>query len=125
MVVVDETGGTRPSCVRRHAGLALRRPTQHPLALYAPISQSALPRVTAHTLEARFAAALSNATFNILLPLVGGIVTDNGGLLAHAAIVAREYGIPVVVGTREATKRIQDGDRLRVDGDAGKVRALG
>src|SRR4029079_642469 len=40
--------------------------------------------------------------FNILLPLLGGIVTDNGGLLSHAAIVAREYGIPGVVGTRDA-----------------------
>ena len=42
--------------------------------------------------------------FNILLPLLGGIVTDSGGLLSHAAIVAREYGIPGVVGTREATR---------------------
>ena len=41
--------------------------------------------------------------FNILLPLLGAIVTDNGGLLSHSAIVAREYGIPGVVGTREAT----------------------
>jgi pyruvate,water dikinase len=63
--------------------------------------------------------------FNILLPLLGGIVTDNGGLLSHAAIVARECGIPGVVGTREATERIRDGDRLRVDGDAGEVRVLG
>ncbi len=59
--------------------------------------------------------------FNILLPLLGGIVTDNGGLLSHAAIVAREYGIPGVVGTREATERIRDGMRVRVDGDAGEV----
>ena len=43
--------------------------------------------------------------FNILLPLLGAIVTDSGGLLSHAAIVAREYGIPGVVGTREATER--------------------
>jgi len=63
--------------------------------------------------------------FNILLPLLGGIVTDNGGLLSHAAIVAREYGIPGVVGTREATDRIADGMRLRVDGDAGEVTVLG
>jgi pyruvate,water dikinase len=62
--------------------------------------------------------------FNILLPLLGGIVTDNGGLLSHAAIVAREYGIPGVVGTREATERIADGDRVRVDGDAGEVTVL-
>ncbi len=62
--------------------------------------------------------------FNILLPLLGGIVTDSGGLLSHAAIVAREYGIPGVVGTREATQRIADGQRLRVDGSAGEVTVL-
>jgi pyruvate,water dikinase len=59
--------------------------------------------------------------FNILLPLLGGIVTDSGGLLSHSAIVAREYGIPGVVGTREGTARIADGARVRVDGDAGEV----
>jgi pyruvate,water dikinase len=63
--------------------------------------------------------------FNILLPLLGAIVTDAGGLLSHAAIVAREYGIPGVVGTREATDRIADGTRVRVDGDAGEVTVLG
>ena len=63
--------------------------------------------------------------FNILLPLLGGIVTDNGGLLSHAAIVSREYGIPGVVGTREATERIATGIRVRVDGDAGEVTVLG
>ena len=63
--------------------------------------------------------------FNILLPLLGAIVTDSGGLLSHAAIVAREYGIPGVVGTREATERIADGTRVRVDGDAGEVTVLG
>jgi pyruvate,water dikinase len=59
--------------------------------------------------------------FNILLPLLGAIVTDAGGLLSHSAIVAREYGIPGVVGTREATQRIADGSTVRVDGDAGEV----
>ncbi len=59
--------------------------------------------------------------FNILLPLLGAIVTDSGGLLSHSAIVAREYGIPGVVGTREATERISDGTQVRVDGDAGEV----
>jgi rifampicin phosphotransferase len=70
--------------------------------------------VTASTTEA----------FNILLPLLGAIVTDSGGLLSHSAIVAREYGIPGVVGTREATERIADGARVRVDGDAGEVTIL-
>jgi pyruvate,water dikinase len=63
--------------------------------------------------------------FNILLPLLGAIVTDSGGLLSHSAIVAREYGIPGVVGTREATDRIPDGSRVRVDGDAGEVAVQG
>jgi pyruvate,water dikinase len=63
--------------------------------------------------------------FNILLPLLGAIVTDRGGLLSHSAIVAREYGIPRVVGTREATQRIGDGVRVRVDGNAGEVTVLG
>ena len=62
--------------------------------------------------------------FNILLPLLGALVTDSGGLLSHSAIVAREYGIPGVVGTREATERIADGTRVRVDGDAGEVTVL-
>jgi rifampicin phosphotransferase len=70
--------------------------------------------VTASTTEA----------FNILLPLLGAIVTDSGGLLSHSAIVAREYGIPGVVGTRDATQRIADGTRVRVDGDAGEVAVL-
>ena len=59
--------------------------------------------------------------FNILLPLLGAIVTDAGGLLSHSAIVAREYGIPGVVGTRDATQQIADGATVRVDGDAGEV----
>ncbi len=59
--------------------------------------------------------------FNILLPLLGAIVTDSGGLLSHSAIVAREYGIPGVVGTRDATDRIADGTRVRVNGDTGEV----
>jgi phosphoenolpyruvate synthase/pyruvate phosphate dikinase len=66
----------------------------------------------------------TSEAFNILLPLLGGIVTDNGGLLSHAAIVSREYGIPGVVGTRDATSRIANGVLVRVDGDAGEVTVL-
>jgi pyruvate,water dikinase len=63
----------------------------------------------------------TSEAFNILLPLLGAIVTDAGGLLSHSAIVAREYGIPGVVGTRDATDLIPDGAHVRVDGDAGEV----
>jgi pyruvate,water dikinase len=67
----------------------------------------------------------TSEAFNILLPLLGAIVTDSGGLLSHSAIVAREYGIPGVVGTRDGTDRIPDGARVRVDGHAGEVAVLG
>ncbi len=50
-----------------------------------------------------------------------GLVTDIGGALAHGSIVAREYGIPAVMGTGEATQRIENGQLIRVDGDSGTV----
>jgi phosphohistidine swiveling domain-containing protein len=69
-------------------------------------------------------APATSEAFNIVLPLLGALVTDNGGLLAHAAIVSREYGIPGVVGSRDATTIIADGARVRVDGAAGEVTVL-
>jgi pyruvate,water dikinase len=50
-----------------------------------------------------------------------GLVTDIGGALAHGSIVAREYGIPAVMGTGEATQRIESGELIRVDGNRGTV----
>lgn len=63
----------------------------------------------------------TSAAFNVVLPLLGAIVTDRGGQLSHAAIVAREFGIPAVVGTSKATASIPDGARIRVDGTSGTV----
>ena len=65
--------------------------------------------------------ASTSSAFNVVLPLLGAIVTDRGGQLSHAAIVAREYGIPAVVGTTNATDMIPDGARVTVDGAAGTV----
>ncbi len=62
--------------------------------------------------------------YNVLLPIVGAIVTDKGGALCHAAIVSREYGLPAVVGTRDATSRITNGTLIEVDGDTGSVQIL-
>jgi pyruvate,water dikinase len=55
---------------------------------------------------------------------IAALVTDAGGLLGHGAIVAREYGLPAVVGTTIATTTIKTGDRVRVDGSEGKVTVL-
>jgi pyruvate,water dikinase len=68
---------------------------------------------------------MTSPYFNVVLPMLGAIVTDRGGQLCHAAIVAREYGIPGIVGTRDATRTIRDGDRVRVDGTTGEVHLLG
>jgi pyruvate,water dikinase len=70
-------------------------------------------------------AKMTSPYFNVVLPMLGAIVTDRGGQLCHAAIVAREYGIPGIVGTRDATRTIRDGDRVRVDGTTGEVHLLG
>ncbi len=59
-----------------------------------------------------------------LFPKAAGLVTDIGGILAHGSIVAREYGIPAVLGLKDATKRIADGQRITVDGDMGTVTLL-
>lgn len=56
-----------------------------------------------------------------LFSLAAGVVAEAGGPLSHAAIVAREYGIPAVLGVGDATVQIRDGDLIVVDGSAGAV----
>jgi pyruvate,water dikinase len=55
---------------------------------------------------------------------IAGVVTDTGGMLTHAAIAAREYGIPAVVGTWNATNSIRNGDLVKVDGNTGVVEVV-
>jgi len=66
----------------------------------------------------------TSTAFNYVLPLVGAIVTDRGGLMSHAAIVAREYGLPGVVGCQVATAMIPNGAMVRVDAGKGEVTVL-
>lgn len=70
--------------------------------------------VTAHT----------DPAWTPLFVVAGGLVTEVGGLLTHGAVVAREYGLPAVVGVEGATARIRDGQRVRVDGTGGWVELL-
>jgi pyruvate,water dikinase len=65
--------------------------------------------------------AQTNVGWTLLFPRVAAVVTDVGAALSHAAIVARELGIPSVVGCGNATARLKTGDRARVDGGAGTV----
>ena len=66
----------------------------------------------------------SNPSWVPVFEIAGGLVTNTGGVLSHAAVVAREFGLPAVVGTGDATTRIADGQMLEIDGTLGIVRLL-
>lgn len=68
---------------------------------------------------------VTNVGWTPMFPRAAAVVTDVGAPLSHAAIVARELGIPAVVGCGDATMRLRTGDRVRVDGSAGTVEVLG
>ncbi|MDH4045264.1 MAG: PEP-utilizing enzyme, partial [Gemmatimonadota bacterium] len=68
--------------------------------------------------------AQTDIAWTLLFPRTSAIVTDVGAPLSHAAIVARELGIPAVVGCADATMRLGTGDRVRVDGGRGVVEIL-
>ncbi len=70
-------------------------------------------------------ARYTNPTWTPLFAVASAVVVDAGGTTSHAAIVAREYGIPAVMGTRNATQVLQDGQRVLVDGGKGSVMPVG
>ena len=67
---------------------------------------------------------MTNPAWVVLFTKISGLVTDTGGLTSHPAVLSREFGIPAVIGTSVATQRIVTGDRLRLDGTAGRVEIL-
>ncbi|MGW0705618.1 PEP/pyruvate-binding domain-containing protein [Streptomyces sp. NPDC002643] len=69
-------------------------------------------------------ARYTDASWTPLFAIAGGVVTDIGSMLSHSSIVSREFGIPSVVNTKHATQKINTGDLIRVDGDAGIVEVV-
>ena len=67
---------------------------------------------------------ITSPVWSIVLPGVGALVCDGGGVLSHSAIIAREFGVPAVVATASATTIIPEGGRVRVDGRSGEVTLL-
>lgn len=142
-IVLEEGAAWRP------APAMADTPSQEPqadLRVAAPASPGESVRQSLHGFGACGGAALGNAavvldvaqagrveTGQILVTrqtdpgwatvffLVRGLVIERGGMLSHGAIIAREYGIPAVIGVPDATRLIRDGDLLRVDGDRGLV----
>jgi pyruvate,water dikinase len=68
--------------------------------------------------------AFTDPSWSPLFVAVEGLVTEVGGLMTHGAVIAREYGLPAVVGVEYATRRIRDGQRIRVHGTDGYVEVL-
>ena len=69
--------------------------------------------------------AYTDPSWTPLFVAISGLVTEVGGLMTHGAVIAREYGLPAVVGVEHATRLIRDGQRIRVHGTAGYVEILG
>jgi len=67
---------------------------------------------------------MTNPAWVVLFTKIAGLVTDTGGTTSHPAVLSREFGIPAVIGTSVATQRIATGDRVRIDGTAGRVEIL-
>jgi phosphohistidine swiveling domain-containing protein len=67
---------------------------------------------------------MTSPSWVVLFTRIGGLVTDAGGMASHPAVVSREFGIPAVVGTSDATRTIRTGDRVRVNGATGVVQVL-
>ena len=70
--------------------------------------------VTAHT----------DPSWSPLFVAIKGLVTEVGGLMTHGAVIAREYGLPAVVGVERATQLIEDGQRIRLNGTDGSIELL-
>ena len=68
--------------------------------------------------------AFTDPSWTPLFVAIKGLVTEVGGLMTHGAVIAREYGLPAVVGVQDATRLIRDGQRIRVHGTDGYVEIL-
>ena len=124
---------TRAECVRpAHAGDTTE--TADAMSGVAACGGSATARATiladvsqAHRLTAGdiLVTRQTDPGWGPVFPLISGLIMERGGMLSHGAIIAREFGIPSVVGVRDATRLIPQGGRVRVDGNRGLVHVLG
>ncbi len=68
--------------------------------------------------------SFTDPSWSPLFVSISGLVTEVGGAMTHGAVIAREYGLPAVVGVENATRLIKDGQQIRVDGTDGYVDIL-
>ncbi|MDD5369090.1 MAG: PEP-utilizing enzyme, partial [Anaerolineaceae bacterium] len=98
-----------------------------------PVSPGSVEGNVRVVLDPRHAALLpgeilvcpgTDPSWTPLFLTAGGLVMEVGGLMTHGSVVAREYGIPAVVGVHRATTRLKTGQRIRIDGSSGKIVVL-
>ena len=106
---------------------------RYPQAEYRGVRRQYLPTIRhkyfdtlAHTLLSTLHLVTRGADpgWTPLFGKIGGLVMESGGQLSHGSVVAREYGIPAVVGIPDATRVLHDGDLVLVDGEGGTVLRL-
>jgi pyruvate,water dikinase len=68
--------------------------------------------------------SFTDPSWTPLFVSIKGLVTEVGGIMTHGAVIAREYGLPAVIGIENATRLIKDGQRIRVHGTEGYVELL-
>ena len=69
-------------------------------------------------------APYTDPSWTPLFSLIGGVILEEGGTLSHAAVVARECGIPAITQVTRACKRLRDGTTVHMDGTAGTIKVL-
>jgi pyruvate,water dikinase len=116
---VESSSGAAPSDAITGAGIGTT--TYRGIARVATTADDALDRLEPGDV---LIAPFTGPSYNSILPILGALVVDAGGLMCHAAIVAREFSLPAVVGATGATARIADGARVEVDPVAGAVRVV-
>jgi pyruvate,water dikinase len=102
-------------------GSGASRGTLHGYVVIAMSSDEAETKLRLSARPAILITTITDPDWLVAMTQADGIVTDQGGILSHPAIVARELGIPCVVGTRHATSMLADGEEIEIDGTAGTV----
>jgi pyruvate,water dikinase len=119
--VLEAEGITTDSGGEELRGTGIGNTTYRGTARVATSADDALDRLQPGDV---LVAPFTGPAYNSILPILGALVVDAGGTMCHAAIVAREFSLPAVVGAAGATARISEGSTVEVDPVAGRVRVL-
>jgi pyruvate,water dikinase len=120
-MTIMEAEGLAAEATDELSGTGIGDTTYRGVARVATTADDALDRLEPGNV---LVAPFTGASYNSILPILGALVVDAGGTMCHAAIVAREFALPAVVGATGATARIPDGATVEVDPVLGRVRVL-